>query len=117
MARRNMNMVQPSTRVEDVQRIVTDFRKEFHQRVKTLCESINILNPLNEEDAKLIKTSVRMLQSIDQEITDAESVAQLSDIIDVDRLVNNWGTIGAAVSDNESHTGALGKLFEMVSEE
>lgn len=115
MARQRKAEKSKLSTVTDVQRIVTEFRKEFHDKVTVLSDSVMILNPLNDDDAKLIETTIKMLQSIDREIQGAETAAQLQEVVDVERLVNNWDIITNLLSEGEYSANILAHLFDSVN--
>ena len=67
-------------------------RKFFHEQVDSLKGIVPIILPLNDDDAAKISTLMNMLDDIDGRFQRAHSLSDISDIVDLDILPEEWET-------------------------
>ena len=69
---------------------VNDFRNELHKRVEFLSDALSIIIPITKEDEEMIKVGIDMLTSFDNELQSAQSLRELSEYVDVDKITEQW---------------------------
>lgn len=65
-------------------------REFFHKEVETLHEVIPILIPVSEEDEQTFALMLNMLQDIDRRLQAAETLGDVSDLLNMDALEDPW---------------------------
>jgi hypothetical protein len=77
--------------------VVDDFVKFFASQTKELTQNIKCFIPMNDKDKKDLNDAINKLQSLSENMKNAENFNMLDRYIDVNAVLSDWGELGSSL--------------------
>lgn len=77
--------------------VIKDMWVMISSDIDNLIDYMPMFVASNEEDKKLLMVTWDMLKTFRKEITDATSISELNEILDVDRLCEDWAGVKESI--------------------
>ena len=94
--------------------IIKDFYEAFSNDLDNFIDYLPMVVPDDDEDRRILMVALDMMKTLRSELSDVESVSDISDTIDVPALVEQWGELKHTIALMDSRRSRRESIDQII---